>query len=51
MEDKAYPAYLKRQSHDDLLSIRDSLDKVAHLERYAMVLAEIESCEKSPVSP
>lgn len=50
MDDNEYPAYLKGQSLDDLLSIRDSLDGRARPVRYAMVLAEIATREKSPAT-
>jgi len=51
MDDKTYPAYLKGQSYKDLLSIRGSLDKSSHPDRYAMVIAEIDARDKLPVPP
>ena len=50
MDDTEYSAYLKGQSNDDILSIRGSLDRVAHPERYRMVMAEIETREKEPIT-
>ena len=48
MQDEDYRAYLRRQSYDDLLSIRSSLDKSSHPDRYAIVLEEIEARGKQP---
>jgi hypothetical protein len=46
MSDEDYPAYLKKQSYDDLVSISHSVDKEARADLYQMVLAEIELREK-----
>ena len=51
MDDNSYPAYLKGQSYETLQSIRSSLDRSSHPDRYAMVLAEIEARDKRPVPP
>jgi hypothetical protein len=51
MDEKSYPDYLKAQSYEDLVSIRNSLDKAAHPDRYAMVIPEIETRGKMPESP
>jgi len=49
MQDDEYPAYLKKQSYDNLLSISDRLNK--NTERYAMLLAEIAEREKRGEKP
>ncbi|HSY17923.1 MAG TPA: hypothetical protein VK815_06285 [Candidatus Acidoferrales bacterium] len=41
MSDEDYPAYLKKQSYDDLVSISCSINKETQANRYQMVLAEI----------
>jgi len=41
MRDDEYPAYLKTQSYDDLVSICDSIDQEASGKRYQIALAEI----------
>jgi hypothetical protein len=46
MSDEDYPAYLKKQSYDDLVSISHSVDKEARADLYKMVLAEMELREK-----
>jgi len=46
--DDSYGAYLKKQSSDDLQSILNSINKMAHPARYAMVIAEIEVRDKLP---
>jgi len=49
MQDDEYPAYLKKQSYDDLLSISYSINK--NTKRYAMVLAELAEREKLGEKP
>jgi len=51
MQDTEYQAYVKKQSYNDLLSIRNSLSKTTYPDRYAMVIAEIEARDKGPVPP
>jgi len=51
MQDDDYPAYLKKQSYDDLLSINDRINKESQSERNAMVLAEIAVREKCGEKP
>jgi hypothetical protein len=46
MPDEDYPAYLKKQSYDDLVSISYSIDQEAHAVLYNMVLAEMELRQK-----
>ncbi len=51
MEDTEYEAYLKKQTCEDLLSIRNSINRVANHARFALVNVEIESRERMPVPP
>jgi hypothetical protein len=51
MNDTEYRDYLKKQSYDDLLAVRGSLDSVAHPDRFALVLSEIEGRDKLTVPP
>ena len=51
MQDEEYPAYLKKQSYDDLISISCSLDKEAQAKRYEMVLAEMAERDKRGEKP
>lgn len=48
IDDAEYPAYLKKTSYEDLLIIRDEIDRKAHPSRYAMVIAEIAERDKLP---
>jgi hypothetical protein len=48
MEDTEYEAYLKKQTYDDLLSIRTSINRVAQPARFALVNAEIETRDRIP---
>ena len=50
MDNTEYQAYLKKQSDADLLSIRNSLDRGAYPDRYAMIIAEIEARDKLSVT-
>jgi hypothetical protein len=51
MNDAEYRDYLKKQSFDDLLAIRNTLDSIAHPDRFALVIAEIEGRDKLTVPP
>ena len=51
MEATEYATYLKKQIYEDLISIRDSINRVDHPERYALVNAEIETRDRIPVPP
>ena len=51
MKDDEYPAYLKNQSYDDLISISHSINKETQANRYTMVLAEITEREKRGEKP
>ena len=51
MNEPSYADYLKTQSYEDLLSIRNSIDKTAHPDRHAMVVAEIEARGQQPPPP
>jgi hypothetical protein len=46
MQDEEYPAYLKQQSYDDLVSISLSIDKESQARRHEMILAEIAERKK-----
>jgi hypothetical protein len=46
MQDEEYPAYLKKQTYDDLVAISYSFDKEAADKRYEMLLAEIAERDK-----
>jgi len=43
MEDEEYRAYLVKQSYENLLYIKSSLDNASYPARYAMVLEEIDA--------
>lgn len=47
MEDAEYPAYLKQQSYEDLLSVSHSIDRQAQAKRHAMVMADLAQRDKS----
>jgi hypothetical protein len=51
MDDIEYQAYLKKQTYDDLLSIRDSINRMARPERFALINTEIEVRDHIPVPP
>jgi len=51
MNEPSYADYLKTQSYEDLLSIRNSIDKTVHPDRHAMVVAEIEARGQQPPPP
>ena len=51
MEDREYDAYLKKQTYEDLLSIRTSINRVAQPARFALVNAEIETRDRIPAPP
>ncbi len=51
MEDAEYAAYLKKQTYEDLISIRDSLNRTTLPARFALVNGEIESRDSVPVPP
>jgi hypothetical protein len=51
MSDTEYRDYLKKQSYDDLLAIRGSLDRESHPARFALVLSEIEGRDKLTLPP
>ena len=46
MQNEEYPAYLKKQAYEDLVSISCSIDKEAQAKRYDMVLTEIAERDK-----
>lgn len=46
MQDEEYPAYLRKQSYEDLVSIGYSIDKESQAKRYEMVVAEIAERDK-----
>jgi hypothetical protein len=48
MQDTEYQAYLKKQSYEDLLSIRSSLNAQTYPDRYAMVISELDERDKLP---
>jgi len=50
MEEASYELKLKSYTLDELVDIRDHIDKKEHPERYALVLAEIEKRTKHPES-
>ena len=43
MNNGDYQAYLTKQSYEELMFIRGSLNKIAYPERYALVVAEIDN--------
>ena len=51
MQDEEYPAYLKKQSYDNLVAISWSIDKEATAKRYEMVLAEVAERDKLGEKP
>jgi len=51
MQDAEYQELLKKQSYEDLLAIRRSLNRVAHPERFALVIAEIDGRDKLTIPP
>jgi len=46
MQDEEYPAYLRKQSYENFVSISYSIDKEVVTRRYEMVLAEIAERDK-----
>ena len=51
MEDREYEAYLKKQTYEDLLSIRSSINRVAQPARFALINTEIETRDRIPAPP
>jgi len=51
MQDAGYEDYLKEQSCEELLSIKNSLSRVAYPDRFAMITAEIAGREELTLPP